>query len=154
MHLQKPLSALWPTPFDPSSTFITASDAPTPPLVLQPTLKVHCVCPGTITSPGFENENKTKHAVTLVLEEGDLKQTEDEVAAAAVKGLESGGYLVTTQLVGHAMRASMLGGSPRNNALVDTLFGWATYVAWLFVGPDLEGKVFEYGKKNHVKLPQ
>ena len=117
-------------------------------------IKVHCVFPGTITSPGLEQENKTKHAVTLLLEEGDAVQSEDEVAAGAVKGLEKGGFLVTTQLVGSAMRASMLGGSPRNNAIVDTLFGWATYVAWLFIGPDMEGKVLEYGKKNNVKLPQ
>ena len=117
-------------------------------------IKIHCVCPGTITSPGLEIENQSKHPVTHLLEKDDPKQTEDEVAAAAMKGLEKGGYLVATQLLGKAMRASMLGGSPRNNWLVDTLFGWVTYVAWLFIGPDLEGKVFEFGKKGGVTLPE
>jgi len=116
-------------------------------------VKVHCVVPGTIKSPGLEDEERVKHEVTKVLEKGDPAQTEDEVAAAAVKGLEAGGYLVSTQLLGHAMRAGALGGSPRNNWLVDTLFSWVVSIAWLFIGPDMEGKVFDYGKKHDVKLP-
>jgi 3-dehydrosphinganine reductase len=113
-------------------------------------IKIHCVCPGTITSPGHENEEKSKHEVTKILEKDDPAQNEDEVALAAVNGLEKGGYLITTQLLGHAMRASALGGSPRNNWFVDTVFSWVTAVAWLFIGPDLEGKVYTYGKKHGV----
>lgn len=111
-------------------------------------IKIHCVCPGTITSPGHEEEQKTKHKITMILEEDDPAQDEDQVAAAAVRGLESGGYLITTQLLGHAMRVSAMGGSPRNNWFVDTVFSWVTAVAWLFIGPDMEGKVFKYGKNN------
>ncbi|SMR42647.1 unnamed protein product [Zymoseptoria tritici ST99CH_1A5] len=111
-------------------------------------IKIHCVCPGTITSPGHQNEEISKHEVTKILEKDDPAQTEDEVATAAVLGLERGGYLITTQLLGHAMRASALGGSPRNNWFVDTIFSWITAIAWLFIGPDLEGKVFTYGKKH------
>jgi 3-dehydrosphinganine reductase len=113
-------------------------------------IAIHCVCPGTITSPGHANEELSKHPVTKILEKDDPAQDEDEVAAAAVKELEKGGYLITTQLLGHAMRASMLGGSPRNNWFVDTIFSWITAIAWLFIGPDLEGKVFGYGKKEGV----
>ncbi|KAF2208780.1 hypothetical protein CERZMDRAFT_114310 [Cercospora zeae-maydis SCOH1-5] len=113
-------------------------------------IKIHCVCPGTITSPGYDNEQKTKHPVTKILEEGDIVQDEDQVAAAAVRGLESGGYLITTQVLGHAMRVSALGGSPRNNWFVDTVFGWLVAVAWLFIGPDMEAKVYNYGKKHGI----
>ncbi|PIB02047.1 3-ketodihydrosphingosine reductase tsc10 [Cercospora beticola] len=113
-------------------------------------IKIHCVCPGSITSPGYENEQKTKHPATKILEEGDMVQDEDQVAAAAVRGLESGGYLITTQLLAHAMRAGTLGGSPRNNWFVDTVFSWVVAVAWLFIGPDMEGKVFNYGKKHGI----
>lgn len=115
-------------------------------------IKIHCVLPGTITSPGYEEEEKLKHPVTKVLEKGDPAQTEDEVALAAVKGLEKGGFLITTQLLGDAMRVSALGGSPRNNWVVDTLFSWATAVAWLFIGPDMDSKVFNYGKKNGLAV--
>lgn len=114
-------------------------------------ISIHCVLPGTITSPGHEEEEKTKHEITKILEKDDPAQDEDEVARAAVRGLEKGGYLVTTQLLGHAMRVSALGGSPRNNWFVDTVFSWMTAVAWLFIGPDMEAKVFAYGKKNGVK---
>lgn len=115
-------------------------------------LKVHIVCPGTILSEGYEKENEFKHPVTKVLEEGDPKQTEDEVAAASIKALEKGNFLITTQFLGAAMRASSMGGSPRNNWLVDTLFSWVVAPVWLFIGPDMEGKVFNYGKKHGVTI--
>ncbi|KAG9683020.1 NAD(P)-binding protein, partial [Aureobasidium melanogenum] len=116
-----------------------------------PFIEIHCVCPGTITSPGYENEQKIKHEITKILEEGDIAQTEDEVAAAAVRGLEKGKFLITTQLVGHAMRASALGSSPRDAKLRETLFSWITSVAWLFIGPSMDKKVYKYGKTNGVR---
>ena len=106
------------------------------------------------TAPQIQAKVRIKHAVTKKLEASDPRQTEDEVAVAALKGLESGGYLITTQWLGHLMRASMMGGSPRNNAFIDTILGWISYVAWLFIGPDLDSKVFSYGENNEVKLPQ
>ncbi|KAL1618838.1 hypothetical protein SLS54_006953 [Diplodia seriata] len=109
-----------------------------------PEIKIHCVCPGTITSPGHTFEQTVKHPVTMILEEGDPAQTEDEVAAVAVKELEKGYYLIATNLLAKAMRAGTLTGSPRNNWFVDTMFSWATSIAWLFIQPDLEGKVWKY----------
>jgi 3-dehydrosphinganine reductase len=110
---------------------------------------IHLVCPGTILSPGYEAENVTKHAVTKILESGDPKQTEDEVADAALNGLQRGDYVITTQWLGHAMRVSALGGSPRNGwGIVDVLFGWVTGIAWLFIAPDMESKVWKWGKEH------
>jgi 3-dehydrosphinganine reductase len=117
-------------------------------------VEVHICTPGTIFSPGLEQENKTKPPVTKILEESDPRQTEDEVAAAAVKGLEKGHYLISTQWLGGLMRAAMIGGSPKNNALVDTVMSWVSSIVWLFVQPDLEKKVFKWGVENEVKLPQ
>ncbi|KAK3725168.1 3-dehydrosphinganine reductase [Vermiconidia calcicola] len=117
-------------------------------------VKIHCVCPGTILSPGFEHEEQIKHPATKILEEGDPRQTEDEVASAAVKALEKGEYLVTTQFLGHAMKAGMMGGSPRSSPLIETLLTWAASVFWLFEGPKMDRKIFEYGQKNEVKLPE
>lgn len=113
-----------------------------------PEIKVHCVCPGTITSPGHEYEQSVKHPVTMILEEGDPAQTEDEVASAAVKELEKGYYLIATNYLAKVMRAGTLTGSPRNNWFVDTVLSWVTNVAWLFVQPDLENKVWKYGKQH------
>jgi len=86
------------------------------------------------------------------LEEGDPAQNEDEVAIASVKALERGSYMITTQILSHAMRVSSLGGSPRNGlfGIRDMVFSWVTAIAWLFIGPDMESKVYQYGKKNGV----
>lgn len=114
-------------------------------------ISIHLVMPGTIKSPGFETENKTKHAVTKLLEKDDIVQTEEEVAAAAVKGLEKGGYIVTTQFIASLLRSGMMGGSARNSWFVDTVMSWIVSVAWLFIGPDMDAKVFNYGKKYGAK---
>ncbi len=115
---------------------------------------IHCVTPGTILSPGYDQENMTKPAVTKQIEETDPRQNEDQVAAAAVKGLEKGYFLISTQWLGKLMRASMLGGTQRNNAFVDTVVGWVSYLVWLIIANDLDGKVIRWGAQNQVKLPQ
>jgi 3-dehydrosphinganine reductase len=116
-----------------------------------PPTKIHLVCPGTILSPGYETENATKPPVTKLLEKDDPKQSADEVASASLNALARGEYLITTQWLGHAMRVSSLGGSPRHGwGVVDVLFGLATAVAWLFIGPDMEAKVWRWGKENRV----
>jgi len=111
-------------------------------------INIHIVHPGTILSPGFKNEEKTKHPVTRILEKDDPKQTEDEVALAAMKGLEHGQFMVTTQYLGNLMRVSMLGGSKRGNALFDTILSWVTSIAWPFIAKDMDDKVFKYGKTH------
>lgn len=118
-----------------------------------PEVKVHCVLPGTILSPGYEHEQTLKHPVTALLEEGDPQQTPDEVAAVAVKALEAGGYMITTQMLGHLMRLGALGGSPRNGwwGFRDYVGSCVVSLAWLFIGPDMERKVFRWGKKNGIK---
>ncbi|KAK7511400.1 uncharacterized protein IWZ02DRAFT_440701 [Phyllosticta citriasiana] len=116
--------------------------------VAAPEIKIHLVCPGTISSPGLVEEAKTKHPITELLEEGDSVQSEDEVAVAAVKELERGYYLIATNFLGKAMRASSLAGSPRNNWFIDTVFSWVTSLVWLFVQPDMDGKAWKYGKTH------
>ncbi|KAH6683855.1 3-ketodihydrosphingosine reductase-like protein tsc10 [Halenospora varia] len=111
-------------------------------------VKVHTVFPGTITSPGLEQENKTKPEICHILEESDPVQSPEEVAAKAIKGLENGEYLVTVSWLGAAMRACAWGGSKRNNWFLDTILTWICALVWLFVGPDLDGKVRKYGKTH------
>lgn len=113
-------------------------------------VNVHIVIPGTILTEGFDKENASKHPVTKVLEEGDPKQTEDEVAAAAIKGLERGEYMVTTQWLGYLMKVGMMGGSARGRWLLDTVVGGLANVAWLFIGPDMNHKVYEFGKRKGI----
>ncbi|KAK1502243.1 short-chain dehydrogenase [Colletotrichum tamarilloi] len=111
-------------------------------------VKVHVVFPGTITSPGLEKENLTKPQITHQLEELDPVQSPDEVARAAIKGLERGDYFVTVAWLGSLMRWSGLGGSLRNNWVVDTLGICLSSLVWIFILPDMLRQIRNYGKKH------
>lgn len=111
-------------------------------------VNIHAVIPGTILSPGFENEEKTKHPVTRLLESSDPKQTEIEAATAAVRGLENGDYMPTTNWLINILRLGALGSSQRNNIVVDTFMAWIVSIAWIFMVPDLDSKVWGWGKKE------
>ncbi|KAF2690957.1 3-ketosphinganine reductase-like protein [Lentithecium fluviatile CBS 122367] len=109
---------------------------------------IQSIFPATINSPGLEQENRTKHPVTKALEESDSKQTELEAATAAVQALEAGRYSTATNWLGKLMRLSSMGSAHRDNLLVDTLGMWLVSIIWLFLGPDMERKVWNWGKKN------
>ena len=113
-------------------------------------VKVHIVYPGTIASPGLERENQTKPEITKIIEETDPVQTPDEVAAAAIRGLENGHYSITSVFLGTVFRCGVLGGLPRNNWVTDTLLAWIVPIVWMFVLPDLYGKIRKYARtKGH-----
>jgi 3-dehydrosphinganine reductase len=111
-------------------------------------VEINVIFPGSILSPGFENENKTKHPVTAELDETDPKQTELEAATAAVKGLESGHFMTPTNWLVHLMRWATLSGSRKNNLVMDVVGVWIATIVWLFVALDLDSKVWGWGKKN------
>ncbi|KAH8697363.1 putative 3-ketosphinganine reductase [Talaromyces proteolyticus] len=113
-------------------------------------VKIHIVFPMGISSPGFENEQKLKPALTHIMEEADKPQTPDEVAAIAIKGLEKGDFQIITNMVGQVMRTSSLGISPRNSVFLDTVASWFTNIVCLFVISDFMGKAFNFGKKNGI----
>lgn len=112
-------------------------------------VRVHLVCPGTITSPGLERENRTKPEITMELEKDEPPQTPDAVAQKAIAGLERGNYVVSVSLLGELMRsAAVLGGSPKNNWVVDLLLGWVVSFAYFFILWDMNGKVGAWAKKH------
>jgi 3-dehydrosphinganine reductase len=111
-------------------------------------VNIHIVFPGTILSPGYDNEEKTKHPATRELESSDPKQTELAAATAAVQGLEAGNYMTTTNWLVGVMRWGQLGSSERNSIVLDTLGAWITTIVWLIMIPDLNSKVWNWGKKN------
>ena len=118
-----------------------------------PQMKIHTVFPGTILSPGLEQENKSKHQVTKILEDGEPEQTADQAAEAAIKELEKGRSLVTTQgWWGELMKACAWQGSVRDQPILNTLFSWVVSLVWLFVGWDMERKVWKLGEKEGVPV--
>jgi 3-dehydrosphinganine reductase len=111
-------------------------------------VNIHAIFPGSILSPGFENEEKTKHPVTRELEATDPKQTELEAATSAIRGLENGNYMTPTNWLVHLLRWGSLGSSQRDNIILDTLGAWVTTIVWLIMVPDLNNKVWGWGKKE------
>jgi 3-dehydrosphinganine reductase len=109
---------------------------------------INIIFPGSILSPGFEIENKTKHPISVELEASDPQQTELEAATAAVKGLEGGNYMTPTNWIVSLMRLGALSGSQKNNIVVDTIGAWIVTLVWLIMIPDLNSKVWAWGKKN------
>ncbi|KAI0180853.1 NAD(P)-binding protein [Hypoxylon sp. FL1284] len=111
-------------------------------------VRVHVVYPGSISSPGFARENRTKPAVTRLIEEGDPVQTPDVVAAAAIAGLERGQYAITVAFLGHVLRWTAQAGSPRNNWLIDTLMACLMPIVWIFALPDIYSKIRKYRREH------
>lgn len=67
-------------------------------------IKVHLCMPNSITTDGYEAENKTKPKITLELEGADTPQHPDEVARTLIAGVRKGRYFVTTSFLGDLMR--------------------------------------------------
>ncbi|TFY59680.1 hypothetical protein EVJ58_g5629 [Rhodofomes roseus] len=122
-------------------------------------IDVHVAFPGTILSPGLEQENQVKPKVTLKLEETDDGYTPEVVAAGVLKGnsdplrtrmrrvliavhvgVRNGDFHITYELLGHIFRASTAGSSPRNSYLTDIFYGLIGYVSLISeIGPICTG---------------
>jgi 3-dehydrosphinganine reductase len=111
-------------------------------------VKVHVVYPATITSPGLERENQTKPGITLELEKDEPPETPDTVARRAIAGLEKGEYFVPVSFLGNLMRCGVMGGSPRNNWVFDTLLGWIVPIIYFFVLRGMNAQVRGWTKTH------
>ncbi|KAI0123825.1 hypothetical protein BJ170DRAFT_640625, partial [Xylariales sp. AK1849] len=111
-------------------------------------VKIHVVFPGSISSPGFDRENLTKPEITRILEDGDPVLTPDAVAAAAIAGLEKGQYFITVAFLGHVLRWTALGASPRENWFIDTIMSWILQIVWFFALADIFSKIRKFGKQH------
>lgn len=110
-------------------------------------IKIHAVYPMGIRSPGYDNEQKTKPALTQKLEEDDKPQEPDELARLIVRELEAGRYMVTCSLIGHIMKGWAMGGSQRVG-LTDYIWNWLGSIIVLFIAPDFLSKCFKWGREK------
>lgn len=113
-------------------------------------IKVHAVFPMGILTPGYENEQKTKPALTQKLEEDDKPQQPDELAATIISELEAGKYIITTALIGHLMKGWAMGGSQRIG-IMDYIWSWIGSLVVLFIVPDFLSKCRKWGKEKGLK---
>lgn len=119
-------------------------------LMLYPqNVKVHLVCPGTILSPGFDQEELVKPQVTKEIEAKDPRQTPDEVATKAIAGLEKGNFMITINLLNKAMQAGSIGSAIRSNTIVDGLLAaLMALIVWPIVHMDIHGQIQAFAKKH------
>ncbi|KAI8590995.1 hypothetical protein BDZ88DRAFT_450675 [Geranomyces variabilis] len=96
-------------------------------------IRVHIFFPGTIYSPGYEEENKTKPAVTKLLEEADEGVTPDKAAELLVRGIEREEYAIACDLTGNLIRSLTKGAVPANRTVLDAVYasiGWVALSIW------------------------
>ncbi|KAG6866462.1 hypothetical protein C0991_003980 [Blastosporella zonata] len=96
-------------------------------------VSVHIFFPGTIYSPGYIEENKTKPKITLKIEESDDGMQPDAAAQGLLQGVERGQFHISADLLGNLFRSSTRGASPHNNVLMDAIYsfiGWIGLAFW------------------------
>lgn len=113
-------------------------------------IKVHTIYPMGILTPGFENENKIKPALTRMLEKDDKPQTPDEVARIAIERLEQGEQHITTMFLGHLLKGVGMGASVRSS-IKDILYHMLGSIAILFVAPDFVKKCWSWGHEKGLE---
>lgn len=119
-------------------------------------MRIQTVFPMGILSPGFQHEQTLKPLLTQRLEESDKPQTPEEVAKAALKGLENGEYLITTMAVGHLLRGVGTGGSLRNGwGVLDGIWGAVGWIALALPGFGVMrgflGECRRWGRENPLR---
>ena len=124
-------------------------DALSQELLLYPqNVQVHMFAPSTMLTPGFEHEERTKPAITKKLEENDPVWTADQAADIGIKGLEAGEFFIVAGPQPQLMKWSALGGSLRNNWVVDTLMSMLTPLLWVAVLPMILGDIRKFARNS------
>ncbi|KAI9448374.1 oxidoreductase [Lactarius indigo] len=88
-------------------------------------IDVHLYMPGTMYSPGYEEENKTKPELVRKIEESDEGISPERAAEGLYQGVRKGEFHITDTLLADLFRTSTRGVSPYgSNILKDLLFGF------------------------------
>ncbi|KAH7927027.1 NAD(P)-binding protein [Leucogyrophana mollusca] len=85
-------------------------------------IDTHIFFPPTMYTPGFNEENRTKPAVTRMIESTDKGLTPEQAASALLTGVENGETQIVGDLITNLFRASTRGAAPRNNVVVDIIY--------------------------------
>ena len=134
------------TPLPSSSTSDNIPSIAPPPA----DIKIHTIYPMGILSPGYDNENKLKPALTMMLEKDDKPQHPDEVARIAIERLERGEQHITTMLLGHLLKGAGMGSSSRYG-FMDVLWNMLGNIIILFVGPDFVKQCRKWGQEKGIE---
>lgn len=129
-----------------------AATSPTLPTTQKPPaeIKVHAIFPMGITSPNYARENELKPSFTHMLEESDKPQSPEEVADAAIRGLDGGQIMIGTSWLGKLMVGAGLASSLRMG-FMDILWNVLGSIIIIFVGWDFRSKALKWGKEKGMQ---
>ncbi|KAH8111213.1 oxidoreductase [Phellopilus nigrolimitatus] len=114
-------------------------------------ISVHIQFPGTIQTPGYIEENKTKPKIVLKLEEaGGPGVTADQAAASLLCGVRRGDFHVTGDLLGNIFRSSTRGATPHNNVFFDGLYSLAGWIGLAFWRHGVDSEIIKH-RREHEK---
>ncbi|KAJ2562634.1 3-dehydrosphinganine reductase [Coemansia sp. RSA 1822] len=111
-------------------------------------ISVHCYFPGTIFTPGYEQENLTKPQVTKEIEGADDGQTPEQCVRGMIKGLERGEFAIATDPIGMLFRCATRGVMPNNNFVLDSCVAWVAWIAFVPWRMVVDHTVIKYARKQ------
>lgn len=110
-------------------------------------IKISTIFPMGITSPNFDNENALKPEITKVMEKDDKPQTPEEVADAALRGLDAGETMITTIFIGALLKGCGMGASLRHG-VTDVFFNFLGSVVAMIAAWDMWKKCASWGREK------
>eukprot|EP00128_Syssomonas_multiformis_P007999 Colp12_sorted_trinity150504_noHs@19527 len=82
-------------------------------------VRVTIYYPANIKSPGFEQEERTKPAVTKAIEGTGSLCTPESAADSLISGIKAGDYAITNDFGAGLLRMGVSGCTPRSNLLIE-----------------------------------
>ncbi|KAI9224154.1 hypothetical protein BC828DRAFT_374150 [Blastocladiella britannica] len=104
---------------------------------------IHTFLPGSIGTPGFEEEQKTKPRLARTIEKDDPIQTPDECSRSLFAGLDAGHAQITVGFNGELLRVAAKCHVPSNNGVLDflkLLVAWFGILIWRRTELDLAAR--------------
>ncbi|KAL4072381.1 hypothetical protein V8B97DRAFT_1870391 [Scleroderma yunnanense] len=115
-------------------------------------IDVHIFFPPTMYTPGFDEENKTKPAITRKIESTDEGLTAEQAAAGLLAGVQRGDHHITADLITSLFRASTRGSAPRNNAFIDTVLDFIALIGVPIWRSSVDKQVIRHREEHRAYL--
>ncbi|KAL5528019.1 TSC10 [Sanghuangporus sanghuang] len=104
-------------------------------------IDVHIFFAPTMSSPGLEEESKTKPALTKKFEADDEILSCDEAAAVLIKGVERGDYTITATLIAKIFSNSGRGAAPIVNTFIGPILDCVAWIGVPFWRRDCDSQI-------------
>jgi len=115
---------------------------------------VHIFFPGTMFSPGYIEENKTKPKITLKIEESDEGMKPEQAAEVLLHGVRNGNFHIVGDLVGNLFRSSTRGATPHNNVFVDGIYSFLGWIGLAMWRRSVDGLIIKHRPEHEAYLSE